>query len=135
MITSIIGLVEGIKKTRAAFKEVIHSSKSLRAELLPILGKVTAFAGLLHGLQLQCELDDADGDRVQILNYIEEPLKACHQAVAAILARLKKVIAIGPLSLAFGKVLNKETTAALHILDQARPVLDLALFADQRWVN
>lgn len=132
IIASVIGIIDGIDKSRTIWKKYIHSSASLRAELLPILGKLTAFAGILRGLQLQCELDELDDGRLKLLAQIEQPLKASEQAVRLISARLDQVASLGRVSLSFGKVLNKETTAALHILDQARPVLDLALAADQR---
>lgn len=132
IIASIIGIIDGIDKSKTIWKKYFHSSASLRAELLPILGKLTAFAGLLRGLQLQCELDEADGDRLKVLSHVEQPLKASEEAIRLIATRLEQIVAIGRISLSFGKVLNKDTTGALHVLDQARPVLDLALAADQR---
>lgn len=132
IIASVLGIIDGIDKSRTIFKKYVHSSTSLRAELLPILGKLSAFAGILRGLQLQCELDEANDDRLKALGYLKQPLKASEEAVRLIAARLDQVVSLGRVSLAFGKVLDKETTAALHILDQARPVLDLALAADQR---
>jgi len=51
------------------------------------------------------------------------------------MTRLDQVVSVGGISLSFGKVLNKETSAALHILDQIKSVLDLALTADQGFVH
>ena len=132
IIASVLGVIDGIDKSRTIFKKYVHSSSSLRAELLPILGKLSAFAGILRGLQLQCELDELNDDRLKAMAHLKQPLKASEEAVKLISARLDQVVSLGRVSLAFGKVLDKETTAALHILDQARPVLDLALAADQR---
>jgi hypothetical protein len=135
IIASVIGIIDGLEKSRTILKKYVRSSSSLRAELLPILGKLSAFAGILRGLQLQCELDEANDDRLKVLGYIKQPLKASEEAVLLISARLDQVVSLGRVSLSFGKVVNKETAAALHILDQTRPVLDLALASDQRYTQ
>ena len=135
LIGSIIGILEGVNKTRAIFKKYVHKSSSLQKELVPVLGKLTAFTGILRGLQLECELDESDSARLEIFEHIRAPLEASEKAAKTIMARLNQVISIGGISLAFGKVLNKETAAALHILEQTKDVLDLALDADQRLVN
>jgi hypothetical protein len=134
LIASILGVLEGIDKSKTIIKKYVHSSASLRAELVPLLGKLTAFAGILRGLQLECELDESDNGRLQIFAHIRDPLEASKKAAQTIMTRLDQVVAVGGISLSFGKVLNKETSAALHILDQTKSVLDLALTADQRFV-
>jgi hypothetical protein len=134
LIASILGVLEGIDKSKSIIKKYVHSSASLRAELVPLLGKLTAFAGILRGLQLECELDESDNGRLQIFAHIRDPLEASKKAAQTIMTRLDQVVSVGGISLSFGKVLNKETSAALHILDQTKSVLDLALTADQRFV-
>jgi hypothetical protein len=134
LIGSIIGILEGVNKTRVIFKKYVHKSSSLRKELVPVLGKLTAFTGILRGLQLECELDESDS-ALEIFEHIRAPLEASEKAAKTIMARLNQVISIGGISLAFGKGLNKETAAALHILEQTKDVLDLALDVDQRLVN
>jgi len=134
LIASILGILEGINKSKTIIKKYVHSSSSLRAELVPLLGKLTAFAGILRGLQLECELDESDNGRLHVFAHIQEPLEACRRAARTIVARLDQLVSVGGISLSFGKVMNKETTAALHILDQAKSVLELALTADQRLV-
>lgn len=134
LIGSVLGVLEGIDRSKSIIKKYVHSSASLRAELVPLLGKLTAFAGILRGLQLECELDESDNGRLQVFAHIRDPLEASKKAAQTIMARLGQVISVGGISLSFGKVLNKETSAALHILDQTKSVLDLALTADQRFV-
>lgn len=134
LIASILGVLEGIDKSKSIIKKYVHSSASLRAELVPLLGKLTAFAGILRGLQLECELDESDNGRLQVFAHIRDPLEASKKAAQTIMTRLDQVVSVGGISLSFGKVLNKETSAALHILDQTKSVLDLALTADQRFV-
>jgi hypothetical protein len=134
LIASILDVLEGIDKSKSIIKKYVHSSASLRAELVPLLGKLTAFAGILRGLQLECELDESDNGRLQIFAHIRDPLEASKKAAQTIMIRLDQVVSVGGISLSFGKVLNKETSAALHILDQTKSVLDLALTADQRFV-
>jgi len=94
---------------------------------------LSAFTGILRGLQLECELDESDSARQQILEHIRAPLEASEKAAKTIVARLNQILTVGGISVAFGKVMNKETAAALHVLDQAKLVLDLALDTDQRW--
>lgn len=132
LIGSIIGIIEGVNKTTVAFKKYVHKSSSLQRELIPILGKLSAFTGILRGLQLECELEEFDGGRQKIMEHIRAPLEASEKAAKIIVARLNQVISVGGISLAFGKVVNKETAAALHILEQSKNVLDLALDVDQR---
>jgi hypothetical protein len=134
LIASILGVLEGIDKSKSIIKKYVYSSASLRAELVPLLGKLTAFAGILRGLQLECELDESDNGRLQIFAHIRDPREASKKAAQTIMTRLDQVVSVGSISLSFGKVLNKETSAALHILDQTKSVLDLALTADQRFV-
>jgi len=134
LIASILGVLEGIDKSKSVIKKYVHSSASLRAELVPLLGKLTAFAGILRGLQLECELDESDNGRLQIFAHIRDPLEASKKAAQTIMTRLDQVVSVGGITLSFGKVLNKETSAALHILDQTKSVLELALTADQRFV-
>jgi hypothetical protein len=135
LIANILGILEAIDKSKTIIKNYIHSSASLRAELVPLLGKLTAFAGLLRGLQLECELDESDDGRLQVLRHIREPLEDSKWAVSVIVTRLEQVITVGGISLSFGKILNKETAASLHMLDQAKSVLELALTADPRLVR
>jgi hypothetical protein len=132
LIASILGILEGVDKSKTIFKKYVHSSSSLRTELVPLLGKLTAFAGLLRGLQLECELDESDNGRLQVFAHIQEPLENCEKAAQVIVARLDQVVSVGGISLSFGKILNKETAVALHMLDQTKSVLDLALTVDQR---
>lgn len=113
LIASILG---GIDKSKSIIKKYVHSSASLRAELVPLLGNLTAFAGILRGLQLECELDESDNGRLQIFVHIRDPLEASKKAAQTIMTRLDQVVSVSGISLSFGKVLNKETSAALHIL-------------------
>ena len=134
LIASILGILDGIDKSTAIIKKYVHKSSSLRADLVPVLGKLAAFAGILRGLQLECELYESDNGRLQTFVHIREPLQVSEKATRTIMTRLDQVISIGGISISFGKVLNQETSTALHILDQTKSVLELALTADQRLV-
>jgi hypothetical protein len=96
------------------------------------LGKLTAFKGLLDGLQLECELDEANDGRLQVFAHLSEPLQASREAIETILKRTEKVVSSGRVSLIFGKILDKDTVLAMGILDRTMPVLHLALSVDQR---
>lgn len=135
LIGSIVSILEGLGKVTTLLKRNVHKSSTMRKELVPVLGKLTAFTGVLHGLQLECELDESDSARLQVYEHIRAPLEASEKAAKTIMARLNQAISVGGISLAFGKVLNKETITALHILYQAKDVFDLALDADQRLVH
>src|SRR5271163_4639303 len=105
LIASILGVLEGIDKSKTVIKKYVHTSSSLRAELVPVLGKLTAFAGILRGLQLECELDESDNGRLQTFAHIRDPLQASEKATKTIMARLSQVVSVGSISLSFGKVL------------------------------
>lgn len=135
LIASTINILEGVSKTKSFLEANVHAPSTLRAELVPLLGRLTAFEGILRGLQLECELDESNDGRLRVLAHIVEPLQASKVAVVTIAARLQRVISVGKVSIAFGKMLDKDTLAALHVLDQTKPVLDLALSADQRSVQ
>lgn len=130
LIGSIIGIIEGINISKSFVKMHVHSISSIRKEIVPILAKLTAFAGLLQALKLEAEFDERDKDRFQILTHIDGPLHACRHAAKTIENRLDRIISIG--SLSFGKVLDKNCLSALQIFDQTKPILELALEADQR---
>ncbi|KAK5409380.1 hypothetical protein LTR06_006953 [Exophiala xenobiotica] len=134
LLASIINILEGIKELCAFVKQNVHSASSFRAELVPILGKLTAFKGLLDGLQLECELDEANDGRLQVFVHLSEPLRASHEAIETIMQRTEKVVSSGRVSLIFGKILDKDTVLAMGILDRTMPVLHLALSVDQRTI-
>jgi hypothetical protein len=131
LIASIVNILDGINKTKLFLRENLHTNDSLRTELLPLLGNLTAFRGILQGLQLECELDESSDGRLYVVSHVIEPLRACKTAIQMITVRLERVSSMGRVSLAFGKVLDKETLAALRILDQTKPVLDLTLSTNQ----
>ena len=129
LIASIVNIIEGINKANGFVRKHLHSNKSIKRELVPVLAKVTAFAGLLQAVKLHVEFED-DQDRLEALTHIDGPLFACKHAASMIETRLDRIVKVG--SLSFGKVLDKECLSALNILDQTKPVLELALMADQR---
>jgi hypothetical protein len=104
LIAGILGVLEGIDKSKSIIKKCVHSSASFRAELVPLLGKLTAFAGILRCLQLECELDESDSGRLQIFAHIRDPLEVSKKAARTIMVRLDQVVSVGGISLSFGKV-------------------------------
>jgi hypothetical protein len=129
LTASIIGIIEGISKTRAFAKEYLYKSSTLRSELVAMLGKLTAFAGLLQGLKLQAEMDPFNQKRLAVLTHVDGPLLACKAALTSIQSRLDQVICKN--GIVVGKLLDKESQAALKIIDDTKPILELALVADQ----
>jgi hypothetical protein len=130
LISSIIGIIEGINKANGFVRKHVHTNSSIRKELVPMLAKVTAFAGLLEAVKLEAEFEEHDTARLKTLMHIDGPLYACKDAAKAIENRLDRIISVGSLSV--GRLLDKECLFALNILDQTKPVLELALVADQR---
>ena len=84
---------------------------------MPLLGKLNAFRGILQGLELECELDESKDGRLHVVSHVIEPLRGCKTAIQMITARLERVRSMDRVSLAFGRVLDKETLAALRILE------------------
>ena len=132
VVAGVLEIIDGIEKYHKLWRTYFNTSTSLRKELLPVLGKMRALAGTLRGMQLQCELDEADADRLLTLQHIEQPLRACKEATQLIADRLE-ALSLSRSPMHFGKVLDKRTASAMHILDEAKPVLDLALAADQMY--
>lgn len=96
-----------------------------------MLGKLTAYDGLIRGIKLQAELDGADQTRLSVLNHIDGPLKACDTALKAISRRFETL----PKHILLGKIIDKKTSLALKALDASKPILELSLDADQRSVD
>ena len=130
LIGGIIAAIEGISKTNGLVKKYVHTNSSIRSELGPMLAKLTAFSGLLQAVKLQAEFEEYDEGRLKVLTHVDGPLHACKDAAELIQSRLDRIISVGKLS--FGKILDKECLSALNILDQTKPILELALVADQR---
>ena len=131
LIASVISIIEGINKANGFVRKHVHTHSSIRKELVPMLAKVTAFAGLLQAVKLEAEFEEHDQARLKALAHIDGPLYACKDAAKAIENRLDRIISVGNLSI--GKLLDKECLSALNILDQTKPILELALLADQRY--
>src|SRR5271163_1016098 len=130
LIGSIINIIEAIKKANAFVRKHVHTNSSVRKELVPLLAKVTAFLGLLQALKLEAEFEDPGMPRLSVLAHIDGPLYACESAIRAIENRIDRIISVG--SVSFGKILDKECVSALKILDETKPILELALVVDQK---
>jgi hypothetical protein len=59
----------------------------------------------------------SDAARLHAFEHIRAPLEASEKTVKVIMARSNEAIKLGDVSLAFGSVLNKHTTAAIHVLE------------------
>ena len=130
LVGSIITIIESINKANGFIRKHVYTHASVREELIPMLAKVTAFAGLIQAVKLEAEFEDSEKERLKALAYVDGPLSACKDAAKLIETRLDRIISVGRLG--FGKILDKECLRALGIFDQTRPVLELALAADQR---
>src|SRR5437667_11913203 len=125
LIASIVNILDGINKTKLFLRENLHTNNSLRTELLPLLGKLTAFRGILQGLQLECEMDESNSGRLHVVSHVIEPLRACKTGIQMSTARLERVCSMGRVSLACGRVLDTQTLASIRIVDQMKPMLAL----------
>ncbi|MCJ1263723.1 hypothetical protein MMC22_003593 [Lobaria immixta] len=130
LISGIITVIEVINKANAFVRTHVHTNSSVRNELVPVLAKVTAFSGLLQALKLEAEFEDPHQPRLNALAYIDGPLYACESAMKAIGNRLDRIISVGNIKL--GKFFDKECVSALKIIDETKPILELALAVDQK---
>ena len=130
LIASCATIVQTIKEIYDVAQQNVHSSKATKKELGLLMGRLSSYGGLIEGIKIQAELDTASCDRLSALDHIDGPLEACKSATILIKNRLEKL----PKYVVFGKILNKETSAALQTLDRTVPILQLALDADQRFV-
>ena len=130
LISGIITIMESINKANAFVRAHVRTNSSIRNELVPMLVKVTAFSGLLQALKLEAEFEDPHQPRLNVLAYVDGPLHACESAMKAIGNRLDRIISVGNIRL--GKLFDKECVSALKIIDETKPILELALAVDQR---
>jgi hypothetical protein len=129
LIASCVNIIQGLDTICTVAKENIHLGESASRELVILVGKVSSYKGVITGIQFQAELDKAAGyGRLSAVNHVNGPLKACEEATALIIKK------IGSLSrrIHFGKIIDKAIAASLQAFDDALPVLQLALHADQR---
>lgn len=129
LIASCVNIVQGLDAICTAVKANIHLGGSARKELVILVGKVSSYKGIIAGIQLQAELDKIAGyERLLALNHVNGPLKACEEATALINTRIAGISR----PVHFGKIIDKATAASLRAFDDALPLLQLALHADQR---
>lgn len=130
LVASCVNIIQGLDAICTLARENIHRGESVRRELVTIIGKISSYRGVIVGIQLQAELEKATGcdDRLSALNHVDGPLKACEAAATL----LKKRIETVPKRIHFGKIVDKPIAASLQAFDDALPVLQLALHADQR---
>jgi hypothetical protein len=131
LVASCLSILKAIESINKLARQNLHTNASAKKELSPLLGKLTAYEGLIRGIKLQAELDGADRIRLSVLNHIDGPLKACETALKAISHRFETL----PKHLFLGKIIDKKTSLALKALDASKPILELSLDADQRSVD
>ncbi|KAM5354928.1 hypothetical protein ACJ41O_001574 [Fusarium nematophilum] len=103
---SIIAIVQITKEIVALAKKNIHTSEHAHSVLSSLL----------------------DAIRLSAMNHVGGPLEACKES----LSFLKDALERRRGKLWIGKVLDSDITKALDKLDQLRPILQIALAADQR---
>jgi hypothetical protein len=119
-------ILQAIEQINKFARQNIHTNASAKREPSQLLGKLTKYEGLIRGIKLQAELDEADRVRLSILDHIDGPLKACETALRTTGKRL------GTISrhVVFGQIIDKKTALALSALEASGPVLELSLGAD-----
>ena len=130
LIAGCISIVQGIDAVSKVLQENIHLSGSASKELGLLVGKLYSYKGLIEGIQFQAEFDKASHGRLSALDHANGPIKACKAAIALLQNRIQKL----PKHVVFGKLIDKETVSSLKAFDEALPILQLALDADQRLV-
>jgi hypothetical protein len=131
LLATCLTILETIGKIDKFARQNVHTNASAKKELLPLLGKLNAYEGLIRGIKLQAELDENDQARLSALNHVDGPLNACETALKTISQRLETL----PKHIVLGKIVDKKTKVALKALETSKPILELSLDADQRSVN
>jgi hypothetical protein len=127
-ISACTDIVKTIIAATSYARKHVHSSSTIKRELIPLLGQLVAYQGLIEGIKCEAELDEADQNRLSILSHVGGPLAACGNAVKAIHERLENL----PKRPVLGRIIDSRTKEALESLDQLKPILELSLRADQR---
>src|SRR5271156_1090078 len=131
LVASCMAILEAGKKIEKFAAKNIHTNASAKKELLPLLGKLSAYQGLIRGIRLQAVLDENDKARLSVLDHIDGPLSICGTALKTISHRLETL----PKHVMVGRIIDKKTELALKALETAKPILELSLDADQRSVD
>jgi hypothetical protein len=82
-------IIELIGKTSSFLKNRIHRSSSTKLELVTLLGRLTAYKGLIRGIQFEAECGEADQTRLSALVHVAGPLDVCIAAVKQISKRIE----------------------------------------------
>lgn len=129
LVASCAEIVKLLDETNKFLHTYIHRSSSVKAELVPLLGRLTAYEGLFKAIKLEAEFEDDTFGRLSVLSHVGGPLDICRTSIRAISDRATRL----PKHVVFGKVLDDEVIKALKQLDDIRPILELSLQADQRY--
>lgn len=131
LVSGCVTILETMERINKFVRQNIHTNASVKRELLPLLGKLSAYEGLIRGIKLQADLDENDEARLSVLSHIDGPLDACKTALNTINERLETL----PKHIVLGKIIDKKTKSALKALEISKPILELSLEADQRSVS
>ena len=132
VLANCIAVIELCGKVYKFAEEHIHTSTAIRAEIVPILAKLVALEGLIRGIKVSAELDGDEHDRLKVLQHIDQPLKACAEALKELQETFSK--SQSKQKLFFGKLISTKTSNALKRLDDTVPILQLALSADEKTI-
>ncbi len=113
----------------------IHKSNKYHKELVLIQTTFLAYQGVLRALKNMTENLTAGEPATQTLEPLSRHIDSCQQAMDVVNERLQnfeKSFISGHLKLAFHRIIDSRTEAALKELDRTKPALDLALQTDLR---
>ena len=127
LIAACCQILDIVNRTSSSIRDKIHRSSSAKLELVTLLGRLTAYEGLCRGIKLEAEYGEAEQMRLSALAHLMGPLDICTAAVKQISER----IATLPTRFLIEEIIDSNTRRALKCLDGLRPVLELALHADQ----
>lgn len=133
-VSACIAVAETGLKVAKAIRERVHRSQTVRQEVSRIAVTLDTYQILFEALRAEAEAEAFENDnvdsqsRLTALCAADGPLEACSEALTALEKRLSHVSG----SVSLGKIIDSRTSAALSCLQEARPVLELALASDQR---
>jgi hypothetical protein len=131
-VASVVALVQLTGACLKVTSKPIGPS-SYKPERLRTLSKTLyGFNGTIKNLQTHLEIYEDDQARLETLNYLEEPIARCREALELLIVRTESdgVFTQYILGLRF----DKKFDLCLRVLNDAKDLLELALQCDQRSV-
>ena len=128
VIASCIQIAATIEQISTFVRTNFHSHAAVKQELYPILERLTAYKDIVEAIRDEVESEDPDSGCLQALKHVKEVLSTCEKSIEILANRLHRL----PKRIVIGKALDKKSLKALEVFEDLKPLLVLALNADQR---